>query len=86
MHLALLLPPAQELKVFLETPGELGSNMRWTGMMPASASVLEGTAKFSMQLIGRESKVGGAWREQGLGRGGLRRAKLNGLGGWQLFV
>jgi hypothetical protein len=47
----------QELKVFLETPGELGSNMRWTGMMPASASVLEGTAKFSMQLIGRESKV-----------------------------
>jgi hypothetical protein len=47
----------QELKVFLETSGELGSNMRWTGMMPASASVLEGTAKFSMQLIGRESKV-----------------------------
>lgn len=43
--------------MFLETPGELGSNMRWTGMMPASASVLEGTAKFSMQLIGRESKV-----------------------------
>lgn len=48
----------QELKAFLETAGELGSNMRWTGMMPASASVLEGTAKFSMQLIGRESKVG----------------------------
>lgn len=47
----------QELRVFLETAGELGSNMRWTGMMPASASVLEGTAKFSMQLIGRESKV-----------------------------
>lgn len=47
----------QELRVFLETAGELGSNMRWTGMMPPSASVLEGTAKFSMQLIGRESKV-----------------------------
>lgn len=52
-------PPCllQELKVFLETSGELGSSMRWTGMMPPSASVLEGTAKFSMQLIGRESKV-----------------------------
>jgi hypothetical protein len=49
----------QELKVFLETSGELGSSMRWTGMMPPSASVLEGTAKFSMQLIGRESKVCG---------------------------
>jgi hypothetical protein len=48
----------QELKVFLESSGELGSNMRWAGMMPPSASVLEGTAKFSMQLIGRESKVG----------------------------
>lgn len=46
--------------MFLEASGELGSNMRWMGMMPASASVLEGTAKFSMQLIGRESKVGPA--------------------------
>lgn len=43
--------------MFLETSGDLGTNMRWTGMMPPSASVLEGTAKFSMQLIGRESKV-----------------------------
>lgn len=43
--------------MFLETPGDLSTNMRWTGMMPPSASVLEGTAKFSMQLIGRESKV-----------------------------
>lgn len=52
-----VIGPSEELKAFLETAGELGSNMRWTGMMPASASVLEGTAKFSMQLIGRESKV-----------------------------
>jgi hypothetical protein len=58
-----LLPP-QELKVFLETSGELSSSMRWGGMMPASASVLEGTAKFSMQLIGRESKVRAACRQR----------------------
>lgn len=47
----------QTLQVFLETPGDLSSNMRWTGMQPSSASLMEGTAKFSMQLIGRESKV-----------------------------
>jgi hypothetical protein len=47
----------QALQVFLETPGDLSSNMRWSGMLPASASVLEGAGKFSMQLIGRESRV-----------------------------
>jgi hypothetical protein len=47
----------QALQVFLETPGDLASNMRWSGMLPASASVLEGAGKFSMQLIGRESRV-----------------------------
>jgi hypothetical protein len=47
----------QALQVFLEAPGDLGSNMRWSGMLPASASVLEGAGKFSMQLIGRESRV-----------------------------
>jgi hypothetical protein len=48
---------SEVLRVFLETPGELGANLRWSGLMPPSASVLEGTAKFSMQLIGRESRV-----------------------------
>jgi hypothetical protein len=47
----------QELRAFLELPGELGANMRWVRLMPPSASIIEGTAKFSMQLIGRESKV-----------------------------
>jgi hypothetical protein len=53
----------EALQVFLETPGDLASNMRWSGMLPASASVLEGAGKFSMQLIGRESRV----RQQGWG-------------------
>jgi hypothetical protein len=51
------LAAVQALQVFLETPGDLSSNMRWSGMLPASASVLEGAGKFSMQLIGRESRV-----------------------------
>ncbi|KAF6260469.1 hypothetical protein COO60DRAFT_892770 [Scenedesmus sp. NREL 46B-D3] len=48
---------SEALQVFLETPGDLSSSMRWSGMLPASASVLEGAGKFSMQLIGRESRV-----------------------------
>eukprot|EP00879_Flechtneria_rotunda_P002097 GHRR01002277.1.p1 GENE.GHRR01002277.1~~GHRR01002277.1.p1 ORF type:complete len:327 (+),score=115.19 GHRR01002277.1:235-1215(+) len=48
---------SEALQVFLETTGELSNNLRWMGMLPASASIMEGTAKFSMQLIGRESKV-----------------------------
>lgn len=48
---------SEELRAFLELPGELGANMRWVRLMPPSASIIEGTAKFSMQLIGRESKV-----------------------------
>lgn len=43
--------------MFLEMPGDLSSNVRWSGMQPPSASIMEGTAKFSMQLIGRESRV-----------------------------
>ncbi|WIA09894.1 hypothetical protein OEZ85_010108 [Tetradesmus obliquus] len=48
---------SEALQVFLEAPGDLGSNIRWSGMLPASASVLEGAGKFSLQLIGRESRV-----------------------------
>eukprot|EP00775_Hariotina_reticulata_P008356 gene8356-8540_t len=49
--------PSDVLRVFLEMPGDLSSNVRWSGMQPPSASIMEGTAKFSMQLIGRESRV-----------------------------
>ncbi|KIY99426.1 hypothetical protein MNEG_8536 [Monoraphidium neglectum] len=48
---------SEELRLFLETPGDLASSIQWSGLAPPAASVLEGTAKFSMQLIGRESKV-----------------------------
>jgi hypothetical protein len=59
--------PPQELRLFLETPGDLASSIQWSGLAPPAASVLEGTAKFSMQLIGRESKVG---PRAAAGRGG----------------
>jgi hypothetical protein len=52
----IFLPSPQ---LFLEAPGDLASNITWQGLAPPAATVLEGTAKFSMQLIGRESKVGG---------------------------
>ncbi|KAI8464908.1 MAG: hypothetical protein J3K34DRAFT_438762 [Monoraphidium minutum] len=52
-----VLGRSEELRLFLETPGDLGASIQWQGLAPPAASVLEGTAKFSMQLIGRESKV-----------------------------
>jgi len=48
---------SDELKLFLEAPGELSANFQWQGLLPPATTVLEGTAKFSLQLIGRESKV-----------------------------
>jgi hypothetical protein len=56
---------AQVLRVFLEMPGDLSSNVRWSGLQPPSASIMEGTAKFSMQLIGRESRVRQHWGRTG---------------------
>lgn len=31
--------------------------MRWQGLQPPAATVLEGTARFGLQLLGRESRV-----------------------------
>lgn len=53
----LTVPCHQELRTFLEVSGDLGTSYQWQAFQPSTASVLEGTAKFSMQLIGRESKV-----------------------------
>ncbi|GBF95905.1 sorting nexin 2A-like [Raphidocelis subcapitata] len=48
---------SEELKLFLEAPGDLSANFQWQGLQPPASSVLEGTAKFGLQLIGRESRV-----------------------------
>lgn len=48
----------QGLRLFLETDGDLAASYQWQGLQPQGTTTLEATAKFSMQLIGRESKVG----------------------------
>lgn len=45
------------MQVFLETQGDLDASLRWRGLLPPSASLVEGTTRFSMQLLGRESSV-----------------------------
>ncbi|GMH38963.1 hypothetical protein BSKO_06861 [Bryopsis sp. KO-2023] len=49
--------PSEELRLFLETDGDLGGSYQWQKFLPAQANFLEGTAKLSKQLFGRESSV-----------------------------
>lgn len=43
--------------MFLTAETELASHHQWVTMLPPSATVLETTTRFSMQLLGRESSV-----------------------------
>eukprot|EP00878_Enallax_costatus_P047244 GHUV01057697.1.p1 GENE.GHUV01057697.1~~GHUV01057697.1.p1 ORF type:complete len:144 (-),score=35.07 GHUV01057697.1:606-1037(-) len=72
---------SEAVRVFLESPGDLSSNMRWSNMQPSSASLMEGTAKFSKQLIGRESRVrrGAAGLSLACVLGGIDTGVLDGL-------
>jgi hypothetical protein len=47
----------QALEMFLTAETELASHHQWVTMLPPSATVLETTTRFSMQLLGRESSV-----------------------------
>jgi len=52
-----VIGPSEELKLFLTITDDLAISYQWQSMQPPSATVMESTAKFGMQLIGRESKV-----------------------------
>lgn len=45
------------MKVFLETEGDLSEALRWKMLQPTQSSFLQGSARFSKQLFGRESSV-----------------------------
>ena len=42
----------QELKVFLEAEGPLGSAPAWQSLQPLQGSLLEGVARLPKQLLG----------------------------------
>lgn len=52
-----MLAHSHELRLFLTAEGELSSNPAWQIMQPAGLSLVEGTARLSMQLMGRERMV-----------------------------
>lgn len=47
----------QELRLFLELDGPLDSNLEWQMLQPVQTNFLEGTARLSKQLFGKESSV-----------------------------
>lgn len=52
-----VLARSEELRVFLEVDSDLTSSAAWAGLQPTQSSLVEGTTKLSMQLLGRERAV-----------------------------
>lgn len=47
----------EELQLFLEAEGDLTTNIMWQRLQPPASSLVEGTAKLTLQLVGKERAV-----------------------------